>query len=384
VFSTPGEGERRSNARGLAALPTSIARCKTLRWNCQGDKGCKFLLVPRQSVMKGFDTSQPLEFDRLAQGDTPVGELANFLDLFDPFLPTPIVYPSIQILGFCGGVVLFNMDWLLGSRSKSQAASPSAPSETPSPFSMDDPSDVATVLAEHDPTHLHPLANLDKQSLDYIILQDQKVTSAGALPSRGWTDDLCYGTGITYLSGIFSNQYIFQIIMAQAEFVIALGIGGVWGFIEALQKPRQAVQAHNVLNPSSNLSTAARAAAGSPGFAPNASSQTAARQSGKLIVNHILNHVTRRGPFLGNSAGVLAMTYNLLNAYISFNNLCLMANDSALESWTPVPKSVTPFLSGFVAGAMFRSTKGPKAMAIAGTLVMGAVAAWQGIKRTLV
>jgi len=40
----------------------------------------------------------------------------------------------------------------------------------------------------------------------------------------------------------------------------------------------------------------------------------ATRQSGKLVLNNILNHVTRRGPFLGNSAGVLAMTYNLINA----------------------------------------------------------------------
>lgn len=59
------------------------------------------------------------------------------------------------------------------------------------------------------------------------------------------------------------------------------------------------------------------------------------------------------------------------------------SDDSAFEAWTPVPQPVTPYLSGFVAGAMFRSTKGPRAMAIAGTLVMGVAAAWQGIKRSL-
>lgn len=53
------------------------------------------------------------------------------------------------------------------------------------------------------------------------------------------------------------------------------------------------------------------ASAGSAGAGTGA----AARQSGKLILNNILNHVTRRGPYLGNSAGVLAMMYNLLNAY---------------------------------------------------------------------
>lgn len=56
---------------------------------------------------------------------------------------------------------------------------------------------------------------------------------------------------------------------------------------------------------------------------------------------------------------------------------------SSIEAWTPVPEPATPLLSGFLAGAIFRSTKGPKAMAIAGTLVMGVAAAWQGVKRAL-
>jgi len=57
-------------------------------------------------------------------------------------------------------------------------------------------------------------------------------------------------------------------------------------------------------------------------------------------------------------------------------NLC-----RGIEAWTPVPASAIPYMSGFLAGALFRSTKGPKSMAIAGTLVMGVAAAWQGIKR---
>jgi hypothetical protein len=103
---------------------------------------------------------------------------------------------------------------------------------------------------------------------------------------------------------------------------VALGMGGAWGFIEALRKPRQIIQAHNILNPGlrgegGNI----RVAAGSPNLAAGATAAagTAAsqqsRQSGKLILNNILNHMTRRGPYLGNSAGVLAMMYNLLNAY---------------------------------------------------------------------
>jgi import inner membrane translocase subunit TIM23 len=78
--------------------------------------------------------------------------------------------------------------------------------------------------------------------------------------------------------------------------------------------------AHNMLNPQvhASLDSAARIAAGNPNLAGAAAGAggTATRQSGKLLLNQILNHVTRRGPFLGNSAGVLAMTYNLMNAYV--------------------------------------------------------------------
>ena len=61
----------------------------------------------------------------------------------------------------------------------------------------------------------------------------------------------------------------------------------------------------------------------------------------------------------------------------------MLIGKRSLEAWTPIPHSVTPYMSGFLAGAMFRSTKGPRAMAIAGALVTGVVAVWQGIKRTL-
>jgi hypothetical protein len=98
----------------------------------------------------------------------------------------------------------------------------------------------------------------------------------------------------------------------------------MWGVIEALRKPVVAAQTHSTLNPSveplaQRLNTTARVAASAAATATTATGPTtttfAARQSGKLLLNNILNHVTRRGPFLGNSAGVLAMTYNILNAY---------------------------------------------------------------------
>lgn len=55
-----------------------------------------------------------------------------------------------------------------------------------------------------DPARLHPMAAIGDK-LDYLLLEDDKTSQlpgAGTpLPSRGWSDDLCYGTGTTYLSG---------------------------------------------------------------------------------------------------------------------------------------------------------------------------------------
>jgi Tim17/Tim22/Tim23/Pmp24 family len=77
---------------------------------------------------------------------------------------------------------------------------------------------------------------------------------------------------------------------------VGLGAGGMWGVFEAISKQNQTKQAHAALNPDGKIAPATP------------------RISGKLMLNNVLNHVTRRGPFLGNSAGVLAMTYNLINA----------------------------------------------------------------------
>ena len=60
------------------------------------------------------------------------------------------------------------------------------------------------LMAAYDPAKLHPLAELGDK-LDYLLLDDDKTNElpgAGtAIPSRGWSDDLCYGTGTMYLSG---------------------------------------------------------------------------------------------------------------------------------------------------------------------------------------
>jgi hypothetical protein len=63
--------------------------------------------------------------------------------------------------------------------------------------------------ASYDLAKLHPMASLGEQ-LDYLVLDDDKTSNlprAGsdtAIPSRGWSDDLCYGTGTMYLGGMSS------------------------------------------------------------------------------------------------------------------------------------------------------------------------------------
>lgn len=160
-----------------------------------------------------------------------------------------------------------------------------------------------------DPSALHPLAGLDQDTLDYLSLEDTALTdlpgARSALPSRGWSDDLCYGTGVTYLT--------------------ALSIGGAWGLAEGLQRL--------------------------PVSAPP-----------KLRLNSVLNGVTRRGPFLGNSAGVIAMVYNGVNSTIGYYR---GKHDAA--------NSVA---AGALSGMLFKSTKGVRPMMISGAMVASAAGAW--------
>lgn len=71
----------------------------------------------------------------------------------------------------------------------------------------DDAPTAASILsASIDPSALHPLAGLvDNNNLDYLLLEDDKISGVQGgktvLPSRGWGDELCYGTGSTYLAG---------------------------------------------------------------------------------------------------------------------------------------------------------------------------------------
>ncbi|EIN06116.1 Tim17-domain-containing protein [Punctularia strigosozonata HHB-11173 SS5] len=163
-----------------------------------------------------------------------------------------------------------------------------------------------------DPARLHPLAGLSDK-LDYLVLDDEKTNDlpgAGtAIPSRGWSDDLCYGTGTMYLSG--------------------LALGGAWGIREGARRPL-------------------------------------AVSNARLRLNSILNSVTRRGTFIGNSAGVLALTYNAINSSIDG----LRGKHDTLGSMS----------AGAFTGALYKCTAGVKPALAAATMVSAGAGIWSYIK----
>ncbi|MCJ1368815.1 Mitochondrial import inner membrane translocase subunit tim23 [Loxospora ochrophaea] len=214
-------------------------------------------------------------------------------------------------------------DALTGRKSSSTSSSSPPPSEPSTafqaaPFDPSTAQDVSSFLNSSlpDPSQLHPLAGLNQQTLDYLTLEESALSdlpgSRSALPSRGWSDDLQYGTGVTYLT--------------------ALGIGGTWGLIEGLNR--------------------------SPASAPP-----------KLRLNSVLNSVTRRGPFLGNSAGVIALVYNGVNSTIGYYR---GKHDSA-----------NSIAAGALSGMLFKSTRGVRPMMISGGLVAGAAGVWAIARKTL-
>ena len=182
----------------------------------------------------------------------------------------------------------------------------------PSPYDASNAQDATSFLSEvaiPDPSQLHPLAGLNQDTLDYLTLEDSALDSLpgsrSVLPSRGWSDDLCYGAGTTYL--------------------VALTVGGAWGLAEGLNK--------------------------TPVTAPP-----------KIRLNGVLNSITRRGPFLGNSAGVVAMVYNGFNSAIGYAR---GKHDAA--------NSVA---AGALSGMLFKSTRGVKPMMISGGIVASIAGAW--------
>ncbi|KAH8909542.1 Tim17-domain-containing protein [Coniochaeta sp. PMI_546] len=218
-------------------------------------------------------------------------------------------------------------DTLTGKKS-SQSSQTTTPSNAPSAtaqqtsFASSTPYDNSTEGVDSflnastfaDPTQLHPLAGLNKDTLDYITLEDSAISdlpgAQSVLPSRGFTDDLCYGTGVTYLT--------------------ALSLGGAWGLQEGLRR--------------------------------------SAGQPPKLRLNSVLNAVTRRGPFLGNSAGVVAIVYNCFNSGIGY----LRGKHDAANT----------IAAGALSGMLFKSTRGLRPMMISGGVVASIAGVWAVVRQT--
>ncbi|KIP08785.1 hypothetical protein PHLGIDRAFT_103765 [Phlebiopsis gigantea 11061_1 CR5-6] len=183
----------------------------------------------------------------------------------------------------------------------------------PSPDSAVTASDL--LLGAYDPTKLHPMAGIEDK-LDYLLLEDDKTSdlpgSGTAIPSRGWSDDLCYGTGTMYLSG--------------------LALGGLWGLREGSRK------------------------------------QLAVTNS-RLRINAILNSVTRRGTFVGNSAGVLALVYNGIN--------------SSIDGIRGQHDLVGSMAAGALTGALYKSTAGVRPALVAATFMSGMAGVWSYVKRAV-
>lgn len=199
---------------------------------------------------------------------------------------------------------------LMGKKSESQQQQQQQQTQRTTVYDPAEGQGVESFLQSStfaDPSQLHPLAGLNADTLEYLSLEDSALSDLpgqSVLPSRGFTDDLCYGTGITYLT--------------------ALSLGGAWGLQEGLRR--------------------------SAGQAP------------KLRLNSVLNAVTRRGPFLGNSAGVVAITYNLINASIGYAR---GKHDAA-----------NTVIAGGLSGMVFKSTRGLRPMMISGGIVASVAGAW--------
>lgn len=75
----------------------------------------------------------------------------------------------------------------------------------------------------------------------------------------------------------------------------------------------------------------------------------------RLKLNYVLNGMTRRGPFLGNSGGVLALVYNGINSTIG-----------NIRGKHDTANSVA---AGVISGAIFKSTRGLKPMGWSAVMV---------------
>jgi len=155
---------------------------------------------------------------------------------------------------------------------------------------------------------LTPYLNIDPS----LYMSDdggaQFVFPADNQKKRGWGEKMFSSIGTSYLSGIL--------------------IGGGWGLYEGMRY---------------------------------------GEGSAKLRYNAVLNGMTRRGPFLANSLGVVALTYGLTKTVI--------------EKTRGTEDNYNSVAAGGIAGLMFKSTKGPRAMLIASSIGLSAAVGYLALDR---
>lgn len=122
------------------------------------------------------------------------------------------------------------------------------------------------------------------------------VFAADSQKKRGWGERMFSSIGMAYMTG--------------------LTFGGSWGLYEGLRNPDGRTM--------------------------------------KLRVNSVLNGMTRRGPFLANSLGVVALMYCSVN--------------TAMEKARGTEDMYNSVAAAVTTGALFKSTAGVRAVAFAGSL----------------
>lgn len=142
------------------------------------------------------------------------------------------------------------------------------------------------------------------QRLEYLF-EDEYVANG---PS--WGARICYGAGITYLSG--------------------LAVGGTWGLLDGLRNP--------------------------------------AGTTRRLRINCILNACTARGPFVANNIAMLALLYNLIHGGV------IKLRDGRYDL-------VSSVASAAAAGVLYKSTRGLRAMGVAGGIFGSGMLAYQLAKK---
>jgi import inner membrane translocase subunit TIM23 len=89
----------------------------------------------------------------------------------------------------------------------------------------------------------------------------------------------------------------------------------------------------------------------------------------RLRINSVLNSITRRGTFIGNSAGVLALVYNGIN--------------SSIDLFRGKHDTAGSMAAGALTGALFKSTAGVKPAIVAATLISGSAGIWSYVKKSV-